>query len=76
MLPLESTRRWKTDMRTAQKMCPPPLPRTARVGRETNELPAYHFKTDLVENVAPGNTARSFEINTFRECLNIRDRRF
>lgn len=42
----------------------------------SNELPSHYFKTDLVRKLAPGNPARSFEINTFRECLNTRDGRF
>lgn len=52
-----------------------PLPQLgiACVGRGTNELPRHYFKTDLVGNLAPGNTARSSEIHTFRECLNIGD---
>lgn len=41
----------------------------------TNDLPSHYFKTDLVRNLAPGRTARSFETNTFRDRLNIRNGR-
>lgn len=54
-------------------MCPPQeLPVWAETA---NEFPSHYFNTDLVGDLAPGNTARSFEINTFKECLNIRDGR-
>lgn len=59
---------------TAESVPPPHL--ELPVGAESsNELPSHCFKTDLVGNLAPGNTARHSEINTFRGCLNIRDGR-
>lgn len=61
-----------------QKTSPPPhsCPQELPVWTEnTNDLPSHYFKTDLVRNLAPGHTARSFETNTFRDCLNIRNGR-
>jgi len=52
-----------------QKMLPP------QGVAHTNGLPGRYFKTDQVGDLAPGSTARSFETNTFKECLSIRDGR-
>lgn len=59
-------------------MCPPPptpTPESPVWAESSNELPSHYFKSDLVRNLAPGNPARSSEINTFRECLNTKDGR-
>lgn len=41
----------------------------------TNGFPGRYFKADQVEDLAPAGTAKSFETDTFKECLNIRDAR-
>lgn len=49
-------------MRPSPKNVPPGV-------AHTNDFPGRYFKTDLVGDLAPGSSARSFETNAFKELF-------
>lgn len=67
---------WKvgTCTRVENVPWPPSAPTTKWPvwAENANELPSHYFRTDLVGDLAPGNTVRKFAMNTLRECLNLR----